>query len=116
MVENFFYSLNSQLIVNSNFYFCNIFQTVSSHDFTQDSLYDPKCKTIAKGGNTIENIERTFDIHPFAYVSSSSSNSTENLAKEAGTFHKKGRLVYFSVLSTFCLICRALLHSTYIRY
>ena len=71
-------------------YFSNVLQTVSSNDFTQDSLYNSRSAN-AKSGSVMVNDQRTFEIHPFAYVSSSSSNSTEILTKEAETLDKSDK-------------------------
>jgi len=52
-------------------------ESLSSHDFTQDSLYNQDGRTTSKEVNCAEGIQKTFEIHPFAYVSSSSSNTTD---------------------------------------
>ncbi|XP_065065487.1 centrosomal protein of 95 kDa-like isoform X1 [Rhopilema esculentum] len=63
----------------------------SVHDFTQDSLDQPE-----HGGGYIKSLGRskancTFQIQPFAYVSSAGSDCTEELAREAEDYSKHAR-------------------------
>ena len=64
-------------------------QNPSIHDFTQDSLDQPE-----HGGGYTKSTGRskadgTFQIQPFAYVSSAGSDCTEELAREAEDYSKQ---------------------------